>query len=423
MIAAIALALLLITSSVPSVLSGRAPIDDTLQAPEFAAQLANPQTIQLGSGETHTRLDRTRDYILKLPAGQKTGYTLIDGGRNVLVDGGTIVMSGSGSDLQRRAIYIKNAAGTVRIQNVAIRGANSSAAFDAVAIAAPQAVVELVNLNVSNLHGRKAGFHGDIVQPFGGVKKLVVNGLTGQTAYQGFYLAETGGRIGAVELRNVKLSYLPNPHDASTVMIWFDGCSTYPVTMQNVSIQPRAGQDVARSVRPNGGNCAPKKSGTNWSWPSISTIIGAIVEGSGSSGRAETEPPRQDDPAPSASVQLAGPNTVRAGARVKLTARVNNGAAVESVAFGVCQGTQCSWGAARKLGKDASRPFTATWKAPKRGTYTFLARATDANGKVTISSTKKVEVQTVKQQKQKQLKQKQQQKKKQQQNQNRKPKR
>lgn len=399
MIAAIALVLLLITSSAPAVLGGRAPAVDTSTVSDFAAQLSNPQTIQLGTGGTTTRLDRTRDYIIKLPAGQKKGHTVIEGGRNVLIDGGTIVMSGTGSDLQRRAIYIKNATGTVRVQNVTIRGATSSAAFDAVAISAPSAVVELVNLHVSNLHGSYAGFHGDIVQPFGGVKKLVVNGLVGQTSYQGFYLAETNGRIGGVELRNVQLSYLPNSQQASSVMIWFDGCSTYPVTMQNVSIQPRPGQNVARSVRPNSGNCAPKKSGSNWSWPSNSSIAGSISEGSGSTaGRSEPEQPRRDNDAPAA-VRLAGPATVRPGGRIKVTARPVDQANVASVTFGVCNGADCTWGSARKLGRDTSRPFTTTWKAPKRGTYTFVARAVDANGTVTISPVKKVTVKSVKQQK------------------------
>jgi hypothetical protein len=393
------LVLLLITSTAPPVLSGLDATAGTSQASNFAVQLVNPQTIQLGTGETQTQLDRTRDYIIKLPAGEKRGYTLIDGGRNVLIDGGSIAISGTGSDLQRRAIYIKNATGTVRVEDVSIRGSTSTAAFDAVAIAAPLAVVELVNLNVSNLHGRMSGYHGDIVQPFGGVKKLIVNGLTGQTAYQGFYLAETGGKIGGVDLRNVRLSYLPNPYDASTVMIWFDGCSTYPVTMQNVSIQPRPGQNVARSVRPNGSGCKPTSNGSIWSWPASSSIDGTITQGSSATGGSEPDKSRRVDGAPPA-VRVAVAGSVRAGSRVKLAARVKDGAAVKSVAFGVCKGTRCSWATARKLGKDASQPFATTWKAPKRGTYTFLARATDANGEVTISPAKKVKVKAVKNQKQ-----------------------
>jgi hypothetical protein len=291
-IAAIVLVLLLLLSTLPSTLTGGEVTARKAQRSGFRAQLVNPATIQLGTGGTQTRLDRNKDYVIKLPKGEKTGHTMIDGGRNVLINGGTIVMSGSGSDLQRRAIYIKNATGTVRIQNVAITGRNN-AAFDAFAIAAPQAVVELVNVRVTNLHGRKSGYHGDIIQPFGGVKKLVVNGLIGRTGYQGFYLAETNGQIGGVELRNVDLAYLPNSSDRSTVIIWFDGCSSYPVTMQNVYIQPRAGQDVARSVRPNSGSCAMRQSGQRWSWPSSSEIVGYITEGSPPDGSSKKKNKRR----------------------------------------------------------------------------------------------------------------------------------
>jgi hypothetical protein len=372
--------------------SGESVAAQRTQQSRFSAQLTNPATIQLGTGGTTTYLSTSRDYIIKLPAGEKRGYTAIVGGRNILIDGGTIVMSGSGTDMQRRAIYIKNATGTVRVQNVAIRGSSSTAAFDAFAISAPQAIVELVNINVSNLHGRYAGYHGDIVQPFGGVRKLVINGLTGRTGYQGFYLDYSN--IGAVELRNVSLSYYDNPYDASTVMIWFDGCSSYPVTMQNVYIQPRPGQTVGRSVRPNSGSCAPRQSGSNWSWPSSASIDGYITHGTMANGGSSTGQPdqaqRADNVAPT--VRVAAPNRARAGSRIKLAARATDNVHVRSVTFGICKGQRCTWATARKLKPDMSAPFSANWRAPKRGTYTIVARAVDDNGNVKVSKPKRVTV-------------------------------
>src|SRR5690606_8035783 len=124
----------------------------------------------------------------------------------------SIAMRGRGADLQRRAIYIKDATGTVRIQNVSIRG-RGKAGIDAVAISAPQATVQLINLKVDGIGGTSSGFHGDIVQPFGGVRRLVIRGLSGRTSYQGLYLVETDGRIGSVDMQNVDLSYRPNKKD------------------------------------------------------------------------------------------------------------------------------------------------------------------------------------------------------------------
>jgi hypothetical protein len=247
-------------------------------AADFSQQLQNPQTIQLGTKGTHTRLSPRKDYIIKLPRGRKRGHTIIQGGRNVLIDGGRIVMKGGGSDVERRAIYIKNVTGIVRIQNVTVRG-RRNAAFDAIAISAPEAVVELINIRVEGVHGTFDGFHGDIVQPFGGVKRLFVDGLSGRTGYQGLYLVETNGRIGSVVLNNVDLSYLPNRQDRTTVMVWFDGCRSYPVTLQNVYIAPRKGQQVARDAVRTDDTCRAQQRGNKISWPKRSRINGTIIEG------------------------------------------------------------------------------------------------------------------------------------------------
>ena len=359
---------------------------------DFRSRLVNPEVIQLGYGGTTSKLRAGQDYIIRLPAGVKTGYTELNGGRNILIDGGTIVMDGSSpSHLERRAIYIKNATGTVRIQNVNIAGSHSAAEFDAVAISAPEAVVELVNLTVQNLHGSYAGFHGDIVQPFGGVKKLVINGLTGRTSYQGFYLAQTNGTIGSVELRNVSLSYHPNPNQYSSVLLWFDSCSTYPVTLENVFIQPRSGQTMRASVRPDESGCKPIDSGSTLSWPAGSTISGVIQRGTAANVPELPDLPEIADTGPS-NVRLKAPKQARAGARVKLTAQVHDPDGVADVAFAVCKGQRCAWGSANKLGTASGRPYSKVWKAPKRGNFTVLVRVTDGKGNVTVKTVKRIRV-------------------------------
>lgn len=244
---------------------------------DFQSQLKKPKTIRLGKGGTRTELAANQDYIIKLPKGTKNGFTQITGGRNILIDGGSIALRGRGADLQRRGIYIKDATGTVRIQNVSIRG-RGKGGIDAIAISAPRATVQLVNLKVDGVGGTSSGFHGDIVQPFGGVRRLVIRGLTGRTSYQGFYLVETGGKIGSVDMRNVDLSYRTNKQDRTTIMVWFDSCSSYPVRMRNVYIRPRKGQSVIRhAVRSDG--CNPRRKGNQIVWPASSKIKGAITQG------------------------------------------------------------------------------------------------------------------------------------------------
>jgi hypothetical protein len=240
------------------------------------------KVVWLNTGPSYTSLDSRTNYVVMLPDRPKAGPTVLEGGRNILVRGGHIRMSARYTDQERRAIYIKNATGTVRIEDLLIQG-TGTAAFDAIAISAPQAVVELVNIRVEGVHGTFAGFHGDIVQPFGGVRKLVVNGLTGDSSYQGFYLQETSGPIGSVELRNVNLRYEINPEHDVTVMLWLDGCSTYPVTLRNVYIEPRMGQRVvSHAVRPNNmqpRSCKAEQDEQEVGWPEIPEIDGVVIEG------------------------------------------------------------------------------------------------------------------------------------------------
>jgi hypothetical protein len=243
--------------------------------------------VWLGDGPTHTELDPATNYVIMLPDKPKNGPTALEGGRNIIVPGGHIVMSRGETDLERRALYIKDATGTVRIEDLFIEGTDN-AEFDAIAISAPEAVVELINIRVEDVHGTFAGFHGDIVQPFGGVRKLYVNGLTGYSSYQGFYLYQTSGAIGSVELWNVNLGYNPNPDDNTTFLLWLEGCSSYPITLRNVYIQPRENQKVIRhAVQPNDvepRQCRATQEGDSVWWPKIQAVDGRVIEGTPPAG-------------------------------------------------------------------------------------------------------------------------------------------
>jgi len=74
-------------------------------------------------------------------------------------------------------------------------------------------------------------------------------------------------------------------------------------------------------------------------------------------------------------------------------ATVSETISVNSVTFGVCKGTTCTWDSAQKLEPaDTTAPFTVKWRAPKRGNYTFLAQATDDTDNVISSDPKTVKV-------------------------------
>jgi hypothetical protein len=53
-----------------------------------------------------------------------------------------------------------------------------------------------------------------------------------------------------------------------------------------------------------------------------------------------------------------------------------------SVEFRACRGKPCDWDAGTPLNSDSSAPYQATWKAPKRGTFTLRAKATSGGDTV-----------------------------------------
>lgn len=93
------------------------------------------------------------------------------------------------------------------------------------------------------------------------------------------------------------------------------------------------------------------------------------------------------------SISLVLPKRVKVRKSLTVEATVSETTSVNSVAFGVCKGTTCTWDLVQKLEPaDSAAPFAVKWKAPKRGIYTFLAQATDNAGTVVLSAPKTVKV-------------------------------
>jgi hypothetical protein len=248
--------------------------------------LIDPTTISLGNGYTETKLDPTKDYIIDLPSTKKVGATLLMGGHNIVIVGGSITIpTGTTWDAERRGIYVKDATGTVHIEGVLIDGSGGGY-FDGIGIAAPEATVQLENDRIVGVKGGFEGFHGDIVQPWGGVRDLRIDHLTGKSGYQGLTLVEEFGPIGSAEISNVDLTYTASPEPrelAGGYMLWLtsDNCKGYPIQFSEVYIRPRADRTLGTSVWP------PDKwptlachaeSETDVTWPNL-PITGAVREG------------------------------------------------------------------------------------------------------------------------------------------------
>jgi hypothetical protein len=213
-----------------------------------APTLVNPVTITVGTGQTVTKIPSTQDAIVKLPATRKVGSTIIMGGHNVVVIGGSITVPAG--DSTQRAIYIADATGTVHIEGVEVV-CTKGVYFDAIAINAPLADVQIQNMRLCS-DGRQDIFHGDLIQPWGGFKSLKVDSLTGFAGYQGFQLpALDGSFMGPVTLSRIDLhstgAQVTTDGGNGGFLLWTVAGSSsclrpVSITMSDVYLQGRAGR-------------------------------------------------------------------------------------------------------------------------------------------------------------------------------------
>jgi hypothetical protein len=248
-------------------------------------KLEKPITLEIGQGYTSKNLKPDRDYIIKLPAEKQVGGVALKGGRNVVMIGGYItVPPGALNQAQQRAIYIKDATGTVHIEGVKIDNSGGSQ-FDGIAVAAPEATLQMENLRITGLSGSLKTLHADIFQPWGGAKVIRIDHLTGTSDYQGFQIPRDQAPIGSADLRNINLGHIAPPTGRPGFLLWLTTgsktCDTYPISFSEVYVEARKGETVGNSVWPPVGKpdaCgAVEKEGVA-SWPNLPTIKGVVKQ-------------------------------------------------------------------------------------------------------------------------------------------------
>jgi hypothetical protein len=119
-----------------------------------------------------------------------------------------------------------------------------------------------------------------------------------------------------------------------------------------------------------------------WNPANNQFLIGAMAPPS-TAPECQAAPP-SDFTSPTVSIVV--PSSVGPGRGVSIEANASDDASVAAVAFGVCSGTTCDWNGAQPLGQVSGPPYTVAWHAPKRGTFTFLAQATDSSGNAALSA-------------------------------------
>jgi hypothetical protein len=200
--------------------------------------LTNPTTVRPTNSSRTLQLDPNRDYIIEMPSSPLVGELglKITGGRNVVLIGGEIHHPQwwpAGMASSNRGLFLVDQTGTVHVEGLYISGLLTEG------IQLDQtkgARVQLQNIRVDRVVGSQDGNHADLLQTWSGPRELLIDGFSGSTTYQGFFLTPNQSYSGPpperVEIHNVDISGTAE----SRYLYWSEG--TFPITMSNVWATP-----------------------------------------------------------------------------------------------------------------------------------------------------------------------------------------
>ena len=277
------------------------PISTSTKLSWAPPTLTNPITINVPDTQWLVSMDKTKDYIVKIghhrpcaAAGSNRAGLWLEGGRNVVVIGGRISIPCESTGYGRAALKIRQATGTVHIEGLHIDNSGGYLT-DGIAIAAPQATVQLQNLRVGPVWEWTTA-HPDLVQVQGGVKQLRIDGLSGTTTYQGIFLkneacTNDSCRTGPTDLRRINIHTLSGLGRYTPNTVFWQQTKDIPVSLSDVYVD-RGGtsRGLGAIVHPStsyvwDGDLTRRArlDKTTVYWPS-SNITGTVRDGNPSAG-------------------------------------------------------------------------------------------------------------------------------------------
>ena len=149
------------------------------------------------------------------------GGLVVTGGRNLVLVGGEIripdgVPRSAGWEA-RRGLYLKDQRGVVHVEGLRLSGDLA----EGIDVAQTKgAVVQLQNIRVDAVRGSYDSNHADLLQVWAGPAELRVDGFSGSTGYQGFFLLPNQHYDGPAprrfDIRRVRITGLPG----SAYLLW-----------------------------------------------------------------------------------------------------------------------------------------------------------------------------------------------------------
>ena len=249
-------------------------------------ELEDPEVIEISPENLSLKLELTKDYRLVMPERPLTHSLSVYGGRNVVLIGGEIrIESGDGEGA--RGLYLRDQTGTVHVEGLLLSGEKLAEGINLDQRLG--AVVQLQNIRIEGVDGSRDGHHADLLQSWAGPRQLLIDGLSGETGYQGFFLLpQQFGDQEEPEIVDLRRVDIAGDADGSAYMLWRDDAE-WPVVTDQVWVAPtvedledrprflwdRAGEDSWKDVRvglpPDGSFVPPGSAGVGYESPGYGT--------------------------------------------------------------------------------------------------------------------------------------------------------
>ncbi len=144
--------------------------------------LSNPTTIQISDANHVLVLDQSLDYIVQCPPGtlELSSALNIWGGHNVVFENCALDLANPDW-----AARFSDQSGTLWIHDVHFGGANLTGGIQ---FQEPGATVVMRDVLFDTVHGSQSTNHAELIQTWAGPARLMIDGLTGSTTYQGLFL-------------------------------------------------------------------------------------------------------------------------------------------------------------------------------------------------------------------------------------------
>ena len=221
--------------------------------------LVNPKTINV-TAATNLALPQNQDYILQCPTGTMvlTDTFKVWGGHNVVLQNCNFELSISGW-----AGKFQNQAGTLWMHDVHFGGLDLTGGLQ---LQEPGATVVMRDVLFDTVYGSQSTNHAELIQTWSGPARLLIDGLSGSTTYQGLFLLpnqynySTGPAPTVFDMRNISIDDTQGAY-----AMWLGDVHGAPALNQGAGI---ATFNVANVfVNPN-----PARSWSGWwLWPKPSS--------------------------------------------------------------------------------------------------------------------------------------------------------